>query len=57
MSDTFGDGIESMLVVCSEGVSISDVCKLTDLANEGISKMYVDLKPKRLTVRFQIQHG
>jgi hypothetical protein len=57
MSDTFGDGIESMLVVCSEGVSISDVCKLKDLANEGISKIYSDLKLGRLTVRFQVQHG
>jgi hypothetical protein len=57
MSDTFGDGIESMLVVCSGGVSISDVCKLKDLVNEGISILYSNLKLRRLTARFQVQHG
>jgi hypothetical protein len=57
MSDTFGDGIESMLVVCSGGVSISDVCKLKDLVNEGISILYSNLKLRRLTARFQVEHG
>jgi hypothetical protein len=42
MSDTFGEGIGSMLVVRSDGVSISDVCKLIDLSYQAVSKFQTD---------------
>jgi hypothetical protein len=55
MSDTFGEGIGSMLVVRSDGVSISDVCKLIDLSYQAVSKFQTDRRYGRLTARFQPQ--
>jgi hypothetical protein len=45
-----------MLVVCSDGVSVSDVGKLIDLSQQQSAIFTRVRKHKRLTVRFRAQH-